>query len=437
MATKYCEATAGLLRVLSGATPSLTPPSPPSILGVTGGNAQLTVRYAVPVSDGGSPVTSYAVSVTPGSHVISGISPGTFTQTVAGLTNGTAYTATVTVTNAIGSTTSVPSSAVTPVAASPGTGFGGGTPGWAQIKNVTNGLPQGLSGDSRTPVTLVTAESLGKTIQSGSYRLTTAATYDSVLWGGPITITATNGPVIFRNCRFKLTSSAGGAACIRSTTVVSHANSPQCFDCDFDGGGIWADTYLGPSGTATGFAGAGATNCPNGFQLIRCYMHHFTHCCDNPTGGSVIDQCYMDNTVQWFDSQGRVTHNDNVQFFLAGSTGCQITNTYLDLFNYDVNKAGNTSNIQNGAGWFTTGSVVHDVIVDSCYMSHAGYHVRLDQMGAVDIANYVFNNNRFEINMLYGVSAARDPRVTWTNNTWNTSGTIPGGQNVVAGQLIP
>lgn len=298
-------------------------------------------------------------------------------------------------------------------------GYGTGTPGWQQIKNVTNGLPQGLPGDVRTPVTLVTAESLGLHIASGSYRLTTAATYDGVLFSGAITISATDGPLVFTRCRFKGDPSMGAAALIRATTAVTTGNMPQCYDCDFDGGGIWADTWLGPSGTPTGWACAGAMNCPNGFKAVRCYVHHVGHAFDNPTSGSVIDQCYMDNTIQAYNGSGAVTHNDTIQFFGCGSTGAQITNSVLDLYNYDVNEYGNTSNIQNGAGWVcASGPVMHNVLVDSCYFSHAGYHVRLDALGPVDIANYVFNNNRFERNATFGVSAARDQRVTWTHNSY-------------------
>lgn len=73
-----------------------------------------TVSFTPPVNNGGSAITSYTVTSSPGGITQSGpASP----ITVTGLTNGTEYTFTVTATNSIGtSVPSVPSNAVTPSA---------------------------------------------------------------------------------------------------------------------------------------------------------------------------------------------------------------------------------------------------------------------------------------------------------------------------------
>jgi hypothetical protein len=70
-------------------------PNAPRISGVTAGNAQVTVRWAVPTDNGGSAVTGYNVQVIAGGQVqrtIEGIAASATSTVVTGLTNGTSYT---------------------------------------------------------------------------------------------------------------------------------------------------------------------------------------------------------------------------------------------------------------------------------------------------------------------------------------------------------
>ena len=87
-------------------------PGAPTIGTATAGNAQASISFAAPGSDGGSPITGYTATSSPGGVI------GTCAAspcTVTGLTNGTAYTFTVTATNAVGtSTASAASNSVTP-----------------------------------------------------------------------------------------------------------------------------------------------------------------------------------------------------------------------------------------------------------------------------------------------------------------------------------
>jgi hypothetical protein len=112
--------TSGELQVFNGATwtniiggsASIDVPGAPTSPVATAGNAQATVSFSAPVNIGGSAITGYTVTSSPGNVTV----PGTSTSiVVTGLTNGTSYTFTVMATNAYGnSVASLASASVTP-----------------------------------------------------------------------------------------------------------------------------------------------------------------------------------------------------------------------------------------------------------------------------------------------------------------------------------
>ena len=77
-------------------------PDAPIIGTATLGNAQAIVPFTAPSSDGSSAITSYTATSNPGGITGTLSQAGSGSITVTGLTNGTAYTFTVTATNAIG-----------------------------------------------------------------------------------------------------------------------------------------------------------------------------------------------------------------------------------------------------------------------------------------------------------------------------------------------
>lgn len=89
-----------------------TAPGAPAIGTATAGNTQASVAFTAPTSNGGATITGYTVTSSPGGITGTGnASP----ITVTGLSNGTAYTFTVTATNSVGTgAASAPSNAVTP-----------------------------------------------------------------------------------------------------------------------------------------------------------------------------------------------------------------------------------------------------------------------------------------------------------------------------------
>jgi hypothetical protein len=97
----------------SSAVTATTVPQAPTIGTATGGNAQVSVAFSANAT-GGSSITGYTITSSPGNITASG---STSPVLVTGLTNGTAYTFTITATNANGtSTASAASNSVTPVA---------------------------------------------------------------------------------------------------------------------------------------------------------------------------------------------------------------------------------------------------------------------------------------------------------------------------------
>jgi hypothetical protein len=107
----------GYLRIFVGqyyAGAVATAPGAPTNAIAFAGDASATVSWSPPVSDGGSAITSYAVTSAPAGASVT-VAGNVVSATVTGLTDGTSYTFTVTATNAIGpSPPSAPSNSVVP-----------------------------------------------------------------------------------------------------------------------------------------------------------------------------------------------------------------------------------------------------------------------------------------------------------------------------------
>ena len=94
-------------------TSPVTVPDAPTIVSAVGGNGQATVSWTVPANNGGSQIIDYTVLSTPGSLTLTVTGASSSTAVITGLTNGTAYTFTITARNSVGNST--PSSASSPV----------------------------------------------------------------------------------------------------------------------------------------------------------------------------------------------------------------------------------------------------------------------------------------------------------------------------------
>ena len=111
-------------------TPATVPDAPTSPT-VVPGNLEATVSFEAPINNGGSAITGYTVTSNPGGITASGASSPI---TVTGLTNGTAYTFTVTATNDVGEgDSSTESNSITPLTIPNAPTIGTATHGNAQV----------------------------------------------------------------------------------------------------------------------------------------------------------------------------------------------------------------------------------------------------------------------------------------------------------------
>ena len=252
-------------------------PGAPIIGSVTAGDGQASVAFAPPASNGGQAITSFTATAFPGGATGSGASSPI---TVTGLTNGTAYTFTVTATNADGTgPSSGASGSATPKAdqsitfANPGSqSFGSSL---TLTASSTSGLPVTLS-SSTTGVCSITSGGALTFVTAGSCTIdadqagngsTNAAptvsqtfTVNAVVPGAPTIGTATAGNNQ-ADVAFTAPASKGGAT-ITGYTVTS---SPGGFT------GTGAGTPITVTGltngasytftvTATNSAGTGAAS---------------------------------------------------------------------------------------------------------------------------------------------------------------------------------
>jgi hypothetical protein len=158
----------------SAASNIVTPasvPAPPAIGSATAAIASASVSFTAPESDGGSPITGYTVTASPGGTSASGnASP----ITLLGLSSATSYTFTVHATNAVGdSSESAASNAVTPAASPTPPAFSVSDPKVTETNSAsTVKFTVSLSAPAIGPVSVNYATSDSTAVAPGDYTAT-------------------------------------------------------------------------------------------------------------------------------------------------------------------------------------------------------------------------------------------------------------------------
>ena len=162
-----------------------TIPDAPTIGTAVPLNQQAKVPFTAPSSDGGSAITSYTATSSPGGITGTLSQSGSGSITVTGLTNATAYTFTVTATNAIGtSLASAASNSVIPASEQVGDFYGGGVVFYI----FESGDTGYIAGETHGLIAAVEDQSSGIQWYNGSY-VTTGATGTAVGTGADNTTT--------------------------------------------------------------------------------------------------------------------------------------------------------------------------------------------------------------------------------------------------------
>ena len=224
-----------------------TVPGAPTGVSATAGNAQATITFTAPGSNGGSAITGYTVTSSPGGFTGTGsASP----ITVTGLTNGTAYTFTVIATNANGnSSASSASNSVTPSSVPGAPTIGTATAGNAQA-NVAFTVPASNGGSAIT----------GYTVTSNPGNITGTGS------ASPIIVTGlTNGTVYtFTVIATNSTGNSSPSSASNSVTPSTIPGAPTGVSATA-GNAQATITFIAPGSNGSAITGYTVTSSPGGF----------------------------------------------------------------------------------------------------------------------------------------------------------------------------
>lgn len=250
-----------LVEVLPAPSGTTTVPGAPTIGAATAGNAQATVSFAVPASDGGAAITSYTATSNPGSISATVQAPAA-SITVAGLSNGTAYTFTVTASNANGAgAASAASNSVTPVGVPGAPTIGAATAGNGQA-SVSFAAPASNGGSALTGYTATsTPGNISASVTAPATSITVPGLVNGTAYRFTVTASNINGAGAASAASNSVTPSTIPGSPTIGTATAGNAQATVAFTAPASNGGATLTSYtaLSSPGSLTATVAAPAT----------------------------------------------------------------------------------------------------------------------------------------------------------------------------------
>ena len=383
----------GAWKLLEAVISPSTVPSAPTLNAVAAADTRLDIAWTAPGNAGGSPITAYEITATPGS-VTKTVAGDVLATSLTGLTNGQAYSVTVKAINGVGASAASNAISGTPVApavtvryvspsgSNANDGLTTGTP-WQTLQYALQNAP------SPCTVRLMsgTYASFGWSTYTGrtDYVTFTPAAGATITFNGfsvPSTGTIRVDWVAFDGLMFS------GGASIRGSHVKFLNTTHPLHNIVIEDGSddvLIEDVSIGSDGnlfTATNalYLGAGAGDpvisnvtirrvTIDGVSYVGMNLRNFSNV--------LVEDCVVANVVR----PGTVIHSDGIRTF-AGGDGLTIRRTWL----HDV----------NGIGIFFKDGAVSNVKLENLVVGECTGSFRALQAYAVtgmQIINSTFDDN--------------------------------------------
>ncbi len=315
-----------------GSLAAPTVPGAPTNVTAVSGNQQATISFSAPENNGGSVITSYTVTSTPGNISASGSSSPII---VPDLTNGVEYTFTVVATNSVGnSVPSVASNAVTPSGSLVRVVFTTGTGSWTAPSGVTSIeylVVGGGGGGGAGAGTGAGGGGGGGSVKTGTLSVTPGEVYNYTIGSGGAGGTTpgggeTNGEAGADSLLGTITAKGGGFGYrsreTNETTLYGRGGAAQSGDTPTTGGSGGnvrdggANPDQGAGGGGGGAGGAGVNSTSGGTDNNR-----------GGAGGAGVVSNLQDGTAKTYGAGGKGADEGTQAFIgtLPGANGAANT----------------------------------------------------------------------------------------------------------------